>query len=127
MRLSRLLRLTTRAFSQNDKLPQNQLVPMQNKRKEEKDPEVAVLIKSYLSTYSEKQKIVDYIDEVDYYDKNPDVQQRENLVLELKNEEVTNLFSFILNNMNRNLFYIIFYSFKAIYNESKANKNEIKN
>jgi hypothetical protein len=127
MRLSRLLRLTTRAFSQNDKLPHNQLVPMQNKRKEEKDPEVALLIKSYLSTYQGKQKIVDYIDLVEYYDKNPDVQQSENLVLELKNEEVTNLFSFVFNNLNRNLCDIIFYSCKAIYNESKANNNEIKN
>jgi hypothetical protein len=127
MRISRLFRLSTRPFSQNNKFSQNQLVPTQNKQNEEKDPEVTLLIKSYLSTYPGKQKIVDYIDEVEYYDKNPDLQRNKDLVLELKNEEVTNLFSFILNNLNRTLCDIIFYSFKVLYNESKANNNKIKN
>lgn len=123
MRSSSLFRLSTRAFSQNNKLAQSQLVPLRN---EEKDPDLTMLIRKYLSTYPGKQKIIDYMDEVEHYDKNPDLHRSEKFVLELKNEEVTKLFSFILNNLNRNLCDIIFYSFKAIYNGNQAPNNKIK-
>lgn len=106
MRLSQLLKLPFRFFSQQ---PQ--------------DPDLSLLIRNYLSTYSGKEKIINFMDEVEYYDKNPDLDKSKNLALELKNDEVTNLLSFVSNNLNRELCNIFFYTCKYIYNEWKNKIN----
>ncbi len=96
--------------------PQNTNLPVVIKQPNDKsDPDLGLLIKKYLSkdltnpANSANVKIIKYIDKLEK------LPNGKSLSLHLKGKEMENLISYVKNNLNQELSYILFISCKQFY------------